>query len=43
MKTLWKTWLVVTVAATGVGCYLSPEAAGPNGTVFATITLRFLS
>ena len=43
MKTPWKTWLAVTVVATGVGCSVSPEAGGPNGTVFATITLRFLS
>ena len=43
MKTVLKMWLAVTVVATGVGCNLSPEAAGPSGTVFATITLRFLS
>ena len=42
MKTLWKAWFAVTVVA-ATGCALAPEAGGPTGTVFASITLRFLS
>jgi len=43
MKLLWTSWLAVTVVATSVGCSLLPQSGGSDGTVFASITLRFLS